>query len=156
WDWALAGSKCDFSGLSGHSRRSFVDFNFNMNREFICGPGIYVGESAHSGADVNSLWAESLRSLKKNRGAMMSWGCLIVIIIVAIAAPWLAPYDPTFIFSGQYSLPPIWFEGGQSEFLLGTDDLGRDLLSRLVYGARVSVGVGFLVVILSLSVGSIF
>ncbi len=103
----------------------------------------------------HSLWAEALKSLKKNRGAMVSLVFLIVTIIVALAAPWLAPYEPTQMFEGQYSLPPSWFEGGHPQFLLGTDDLSRDLLTRLIYGARVSVGVGFLVVILSLSVGSI-
>lgn len=104
---------------------------------------------------MNSLWSESIKSLRKNRGAMISLAMLVGIGIVAIFAPWIAPHDPTQVFEGQYSLPPFWFEGGEFRFLLGTDDLGRDLLSRLIYGARVSVGVGFLVVIFSLSVGAV-
>jgi ABC-type dipeptide/oligopeptide/nickel transport system permease subunit len=104
---------------------------------------------------VNSPWRESLRALKKNKGALFSLGFLFVVFLLAVAAPWIAPYDPARVFEGHLSLPPSWFRGGEAQFLLGTDDLGRDLLSRLIFGARISAGVGLLVVVLSLIFGSI-
>lgn len=89
----------------------------------------------------------------RNRSAAVGLVLMIIITTVGLLAPWLAPYDPMLVHEGAYRLPPVWAEGGQSQFLLGTDDVGRDLLSRLLYGARVSLGVGFLVVVLSLIVG---
>jgi ABC-type dipeptide/oligopeptide/nickel transport system permease subunit len=72
---------------------------------------------------------------------------------VGLLAPWLAPFDPSQVFDGKGLTPPSWAAGGISHFWLGTDDLGRDLLSRLIFGARISMGLGFLVVVLSLSIG---
>jgi peptide/nickel transport system permease protein len=71
------------------------------------------------------------------RSAPSLAGVLIVasLLVVAVAAPWLAPYAPTAIFPGAEIRPP------DSRFLLGTDEVGRDILSRVLYGARVSLGV---------------
>jgi ABC-type dipeptide/oligopeptide/nickel transport system permease subunit len=96
-----------------------------------------------------SFW----KQFKKNKGAVAGLCVLIVFILISLFAPWIAPYDSSEIFDGQLRIEPIWGEGGQLKFLLGTDDIGRDVLSRLIYGARVSLGVGFVVVILTLSVG---
>ena len=66
----------------------------------------------------------------------------------------LSPYD--YGYGGEFlSVPPFWMEGGSFQFILGTDDLGRDMLSRLAYGARLSLRIGLLVVVLSLSVGTV-
>lgn len=100
-----------------------------------------------------TLFQESLKRAKKNNGLMVSLVLLAVLFFVAIFAPWIAPYDPTEIFTGMTKIPPFFIDGGNSKFLLGTDDIGRDIFSRLVYGARVSMGVGALVVTLALSVG---
>jgi peptide/nickel transport system permease protein/dipeptide transport system permease protein len=77
-----------------------------------------------------------------------SLSIVIFFCLAGIFAPWLAPFDPTAVFDGKGLLSP-----SASGFLLGTDDLGRDVLSRLLYGARVSMGLGFLVVVLSLVFG---
>lgn len=84
---------------------------------------------------------------KQNRGAVIGLYLVIIVTLIALAAPLLAPHSPIEVNESALTLPPIWQEGAQSQHLLGTDDLGRDLLSRLIYGSRVSLGIGFFVVI---------
>ena len=64
---------------------------------------------------------------------------LAVFIITGVIAPLIAPHDPERGDIRARMLPPIWQEGGTSEYLLGTDHLGRDMLSRVIYGARISL-----------------
>lgn len=90
----------------------------------------------------------------QNKGAVFGLVIVSFFLVLALFAPLIAPFDPTHIFEGQYRLPPFWAEGSDSRFWLGTDDVGRDLLSRLIYGARVSMGIGVLVVFFSLTVGT--
>lgn len=92
----------------------------------------------------------------QNRGAVAGLAIVLLFVLIAIFAPWIAPYDPTFLHDGIFSRPPFWSVGGSMQFPLGTDDVGRDVLSRLIYGARISMGVGFMVVIFSLSIGTLF
>ena len=94
-------------------------------------------------------------SFRQNKGALVGLAIIAVFILIAIFAPWLAPHDPTKIFEGKYLVPPFWQSDSTAKFFLGTDDLGRDLLSRLIYGARISVGVGFLVTVFSLIAGTL-
>jgi peptide/nickel transport system permease protein len=68
----------------------------------------------------------------------------LVVVLVAAFAPWLAPHDPTNQDLLYTLLPPIWAPGGEAEYLLGTDSLGRCILSRLIYGSRVAVYVAIL------------
>jgi peptide/nickel transport system permease protein len=70
-----------------------------------------------------------------------------VLILVAVFANVLAPHDPEVGSLGERFRPPVWQQGGSEKFLLGTDHLGRDVLSRLIFGARVSIVVGFTAVI---------
>lgn len=93
--------------------------------------------------------------IKKNKGALLSLFIILFLCIIALFAPLFAPYDPTKIFDNALRLPPRFVEGGHVEYLLGTDDLGRDLLSRLIFGSRISLMVGLSVVFLSASVGTI-
>lgn len=95
------------------------------------------------------------KKFKKNKGAVASLIILVIIAFVAIFASLISPYDPTQVHDGMFRQPPAWMEGGSWQFVLGTDDLGRDLLSRLIYGAQVSLGVGLLVVLLSLTTGGL-
>ena len=74
---------------------------------------------------------------------------LVVFVVTGVAAPWIAPHDPERGDLRARNVPPAWEEGGQSEFLLGTDHLGRDLLSRVIFGARISLAV----VVITLGVG---
>ncbi len=82
-----------------------------------------------------------------------------VCIFCAVFAPWVAPHNPFDLATLELSnarLPPAWSEGGSSNFLLGTDDQGRDILSALMYGARISLAVGFASVVLSVVIGVAF
>ena len=79
-----------------------------------------------------------------------------VCIFCALFAPWVAPHNPFDLASldlGNARLPPAWSEGGSRKYLLGTDDQGRDILSALMYGARISLVVGVASVIISVIVG---
>ncbi|MDQ4038524.1 MAG: ABC transporter permease, partial [Actinomycetota bacterium] len=77
----------------------------------------------------------------------------VPIVILAVGAPWLAPHPPNGIELVDRLLPPAWQEGGSSEYLLGTDNQGRDILSRVIYGARVSLIVGTIATIASGLIG---
>ncbi|MGD8564282.1 MAG: ABC transporter permease, partial [Desulfarculaceae bacterium] len=83
-------------------------------------------------------------------------GALIMFIFVATAvlAPFLTDHDPLKQDLAKTLLPPSWEPGGSGEYLLGTDNMGRDVFSRLIYGARVSLTVGFLSVLISLIFGA--
>lgn len=78
-----------------------------------------------------------------HRGLQIGVGILACLLITAIFAPLLAPHDPFAQTISARMLPPVWSEGGSWEYLLGTDQVGRDYLSRLIYGTRISLLVGF-------------
>ncbi|MDT7521825.1 ABC transporter permease [Rhodoferax sp. TBRC 17198] len=83
----------------------------------------------------------------------------LTCLVCAIFAPWIAPHNPFDLSTLQLDnarLPPAWSEGGKAGYLLGTDDQGRDILSALMYGARISLAVGLASVVLSLLVGVSF
>lgn len=75
------------------------------------------------------------------------------IALIGISAPWIAPYDPAQTFEGAYSLPPFFLEGADPKFLFGTDDVGRDIFSRLMHGAQVSLLAGLSVAVISILLG---
>jgi len=80
---------------------------------------------------------------------------LALLIISAIFAPWLAPHDPTKISMTEKLKPPFFLEGGSTKYLLGTDHLGRDILSRMIYGARVSLSVSLMVIAITAGIGTL-
>ncbi len=87
---------------------------------------------------------------------LLSGAVASALILAALLAPWLSPSDPTALGSFNLidaELPPAWVEGGDPRFPLGTDNQGRDLLSAILYGARVSIGIGIGAVLLSASIG---
>ncbi|MBG5926703.1 dipeptide ABC transporter permease DppC [Providencia rettgeri] len=90
---------------------------------------------------------------KRNKGAVVGMFYIILMVLIAIFAGILAPHAPDEQFRDFLLAPPVWEDGGSWQFILGTDDVGRDLLSRLMYGARLSLLVGCLVVVLSLIMG---
>lgn len=94
-------------------------------------------------------------SFSANKGALIGLALILFFVFLAIFAPLLAPHSPSELQESALRLPPAFYEGGNSSFFFGTDDVGRDLLSRLIYGARISMGVGFLVVFLSASIGTL-
>jgi peptide/nickel transport system permease protein len=87
---------------------------------------------------------------------MLAAAILLVCVGGALFAPWLAPHDPSDLAAldlADSHLPPAWLSDGRATYLLGTDDQGRDILSALLYGARVSLGVGACAVALSMAIG---
>ena len=82
-------------------------------------------------------------------------GGTIVLLAIACAliAPWLAPHDPFLQAVSARLIPPVWDAGGTWTYPLGTDPLGRDLLSRIIYGARVSISAGALAVVVAMTLG---
>lgn len=93
------------------------------------------------------------RSLLKAKFPLAAIVILLVVIICAVFAPFLSPHDPNEVNVKVRLLPPAFMEGGNSDYPLGTDGLGRDVLSRLIYGARVSLMVGFAAVVIAGAIG---
>ncbi len=87
---------------------------------------------------------------RKNRGAVIGLWVFAVLVLVALLAPLIAPHGPTTQYRDALLMPPVWQEGGSSSYLLGTDAIGRDILSRLIYGARYSLFIGLIVVTIAL------
>lgn len=96
---------------------------------------------------VRSQWQINLEQLRRHRGAMAGLILILVIVIAAILAPWLSPYAHNAQHFDFIRTPP------SAQFLLGTDSLGRDLLSRLLYGARVALFVALTVVVIEVAIG---
>ena len=95
----------------------------------------------------SSLWQDAFRRLTQNRAAMIGGITILILIILAVFAPWIAPYSYSYQNLDVGASPP------SAEHLLGTDVLGRDLLSRLLYGARISLLVGFVATGVALVIG---
>lgn len=93
------------------------------------------------------------RKMRGNTGALIGGTLLAVIVLIALFAPLLAPHDPIAQDLTRRLLPPFWHDRSVPGHLLGTDHLGRDYLSRLIYGARVSLGVGLGVILVSGAIG---
>ncbi len=92
-------------------------------------------------------------AFSENRGAVLGLVVVTLVVVIAILAPLLAPLDPVEQFKGATKLPPFWKEGADPRFWLGTDAVGRDMLSRLMYGARISLFIGLSVMVVSMAVG---
>lgn len=127
-------------------------------------------EAAKKETNINSVNSSEHRSplyegmlrLRKNKIAIAGLVIVMFFVLIAIFAPLLAPYDPTL----PHTMPdnpnkyraleePAWTANGSTKFILGTDDIGRDILSRLIYGARVSMAVGFTAVSIALTLGTL-
>jgi dipeptide transport system permease protein len=92
-------------------------------------------------------------SFSANRGAVIGTAIVVTFLLVALFAPWLAPHSPDLTNSAVFLKPPAWQSGGSWQYLLGTDAIGRDILSRLIHGARLSLSIGLGVVALSVVAG---
>lgn len=90
----------------------------------------------------------------KNKALFIGGGLLLLIILIAIFAPLLSPFDPYVQDLNNRTIPPFWYENGSWLHPLGTDQLGRDYLSRLMYGARISLLIGLSVAIISGLIGT--
>lgn len=100
-------------------------------------------------ASFYQIWLQ----FRKNRVALLSFYLFFLLILTALFAPLIAPYSDNMEFVGRELMPPSWVEKGQIAFFFGTDDLARDVLSRLIMGARYTLGSSLLVVVLVAIIG---
>jgi len=108
-----------------------------------------VVPAALADIDRSRAW----RKLVRNPGAIAGALILLTVIVAAVAAPYVAPHDPARQSLIRRFTPPLWVQGGNSAYPLGTDQVGRDILSRIIYAARISLIVGISAVMVSLVVG---
>ncbi|HYN38470.1 MAG TPA: ABC transporter permease subunit [Rhodospirillales bacterium] len=99
--------------------------------------------------------ARAWLAFRAGRGSLLGLTVIAFVALAAVLAPLLAPHAPIEQFRDALLLPPAWAAGGSARFPLGTDPLGRDILSRLLWGARVSLTVGLLAVTAALLVGMV-
>ncbi|MDA7747387.1 ABC transporter permease subunit, partial [Psychromonas sp.] len=97
------------------------------------------------------IWA----IFKSKSIAVVSMWLLSILVILSIFAPWFVPHSPLTQNSGQMLLPPYWLEGGSIDHILGTDDLGRDSLSRLFHGLQLTLGGALIITIVVAFLGMI-
>jgi len=105
--------------------------------------------AAARGAEDSRTW----RKLVRNPAAIAGAFVLLVVIAAAVFAPYVAPHEPARQSLIRRFTPPVWVPGGNTAYLLGTDQVGRDILSRIIHGARISLIVGISAVLVSLTVG---
>ena len=98
---------------------------------------------------LRAFWA----AFRENKGAVLGLTLVLIVVALAVFANFLAPYSPIEQFRDAVRAPPIWQSGGSSRFILGTDGAGRDMLSRLIFGARVSLFIGLAVMSVSFVIG---
>ncbi|MBN1317134.1 MAG: ABC transporter permease [Anaerolineales bacterium] len=108
-----------------------------------------AGEAATEYERHRSFFTDAFRRLLRHRMAMVSLVILGLLVFAALAAPWVSPHDPLEMHPGEI------LQGPSREYPMGTDDMGRDLLSRVIYGSRISLSVGIISVGISLVVGTI-
>ena len=96
---------------------------------------------------------EFIKQYKKNKAAVVGFIIVVLLLLAAIFAPIVAPYPPDIQNLADRLIPPMWDAKGVSSHILGTDDFGRDLFSRIIFGSRISLMVGAISVGVSLSFG---
>ncbi|WP_427037162.1 ABC transporter permease [Cytobacillus pseudoceanisediminis] len=112
-------------------------------------------ETAISTVQRRKPWVRWIKLLIQSKTGTVGFFIVSLVIFVAIFADILAPHDPASNNLGDMLKPPVWLDGGSQDYILGTDNLGRDILSRIIYGSRVSLLVGVFSVILAGFIGII-
>ena len=102
---------------------------------------------------VESPWSASWRRFRRNGFAMTATAFVLLFVLMAVFAPWLAPQDPNETDLLRRLQPPVWMDGGEWAFPLGCDALGRDLLSRIIFGSRISIFIGAAVIVIATGIG---
>src|SRR5260221_8772823 len=120
---------------------------------------LQVGMTEVAAIDLAALAGPSHGALLRRRalahkGLMIGATLLVLIVVFALLAPFIAPEDPYAQDLGRRLIPPVWYDKGSWAHLLGTDNLGRDYLSRAIYGARISLLIGVSVMAISGVIGT--
>ncbi|ENY70549.1 ABC transporter permease subunit [Aeromonas diversa] len=103
---------------------------------------------------ILSPFEQTWASFRKKPLAMAAFWCLLGLLVVTLVGPWLVPYGIDEQHNSALLMPPSWSTKGSIDYFLGTDDLGRDILSRLVVGARLTFGCALLAVVIALLLGT--
>lgn len=114
------------------------------------------GKTGLVGAVVRAWNSDLAYSFRQSKVTVAAGIFSFIFVMVAVLAPLIAPHDPYNMESVNVLdafTPPVWLDGGESRFLLGTDNVGRDVLSTIMYGLRISLGVGVLSVFLAATIG---
>ncbi len=110
---------------------------------------VITGENAPETIEEASFLGDSLRAFRKNRMAMAGLAFVLLLIVLTIFAPWISPHDPYRVALNEQLLP------SSTTYWLGTDNFGRDVLTRILYGARISLVVGIVPSLISLIIGTV-
>lgn len=112
--------------------------------------------AALSGSPPRAKWRDRdfIRRALKHSAFLVGCSVLVLILLMALVAPLIAPYDPYAQSMANRLVPPIWMDGGTWDHPLGTDGLGRDYLSRIIYGSRISLLIGVFTVVCSGLIGT--
>lgn len=113
-----------------------------------------MGYSSNNNAELNKNLSVLKKRIQGHQGMIIGSMIVVLIILMALIAPFLAPHDPYQQDLLNRLIPPIWDSRGSSEHILGTDHLGRDYLSRLIYGARISLLIGIGAALISGLIGT--
>ena len=109
--------------------------------------------SATAAAAGLPIWRQNLRVFCANKSALFASAVVVLFVAMAIFAPFIAPHDPNDTELLRRLQPPVWKDGGDWAYILGCDALGRDILSRLIYGSRISIFIGAAVVLFATVIG---
>ncbi|WGV99290.1 peptide ABC transporter permease SapC [Vibrio sp. YMD68] len=109
-----------------------------------------IYQEEHIPTQFQRFW----RSFRSNSLAMFGLWCLVIIILITLASPLITPHDPQ-AQSTQLLIPPSWNPSGTVEYFLGTDDLGRDILSRLIQGSQLTFGAAVVITAIAATIGCI-
>lgn len=113
--------------------------------------GVLVDQKKETGCRPFIIYLGKL--LARDKAGMIGLIMFVTVVLSAVFAPWIAPHDPLKQNLRFAKDPPAWMAGGSAAHPLGTDNLGRDILSRIIYGTRVSLTVGFFGVLIASSIG---
>jgi dipeptide transport system permease protein len=120
-----------------------------MTAETLEAPPVAAQAAAEPPSSFRAFWSD----FSKNKGALVGLAVIALVTFLAVFADLVAPHSPTLTNNAAFLRPPVWQEGGAWTYPLGTDAIGRDMLSRLIHGARLSLAIGVAVVALSIVVG---
>ncbi|WP_342608432.1 ABC transporter permease [Vibrio tritonius] len=109
---------------------------------------------AHAGLPEIPAWRKGLNQILGHHSLTLGAGVLLLVVLGAILAPVIAPHDPYAQEITQRMIPPVWHDKGSWDHILGTDKLGRDYFSRLLYGAQISMTIGLATAMLSGLIGT--
>ncbi|MBD1564773.1 ABC transporter permease subunit [Vibrio sp. SA48] len=107
-----------------------------------------VYQEEHIPTQFERFW----RSYRANSLAMFGLWCLVLIVLITVTSPWITPHDPQ-LQSGELLIPPSWDPAGTVEYFLGTDDLGRDIISRLIDGSQFTFGAAVIITLIAALIG---